>query len=105
MGKMAVWDAQKHRFIQKEVKGSPNPGNGGHTVWYGVTGDQLKTLTGFAKEDSFDLNSDTEIGRKAKVGKAVKQYMGIAIESLIAMRLEASKEPVAATKEPVPAKR
>ena len=87
MTKQAVWDAEKRKFVQKDDgQGNPSKTGNGHTVWYGVTGDELKTLTEFAKADGFDLKSDTDTGKKAKVGKAVKQYVQIAVQELIQSR-------------------
>ena len=59
--KQAVWNPQRRRFEIQEAAGSSGTNSNGHTVWYGCTGDELATLTQFAREDGFDSVSYTHL--------------------------------------------
>ena len=92
MTMVAEWDAKARRFVLKPTESnSKGNGNHNHTVYYHVTGQALEKLIQFAKEDGFTLTADTEAGRKAKIGKAVKQYVDVAIAELIKAREEAQQ--------------
>ena len=87
----AVYNPETKRMEQ--VEGVGNNNNAGvRYVSYHVgeapdsTAEELATLLRYAKEDGFELNGDSDKGRKAKEGKAIKQYVRIAIAEFIASR-------------------
>jgi hypothetical protein len=87
MAQTATWDPASKRMVVKDNgQASAGTNSAGHTVWFGVTGDLLAKLSQYAKEDGFDLKSDTDTGRKAKVGKAVKLYLDAAVKEFVATR-------------------